>query len=150
MKKRTNTERIVFHHSESGDVRLAVVESWHIMRGFSTVGYHAIIHSDGLIEHGRDRSLVGAHALGRNGDSLGVCLMGHFGEYEPTPAQLTAAQQLYHAYSRMYGKNLKVEFHRSKLLPFKNGKLSPCPGRKLDRKDFLEIVLRAKPYEEDA
>ena len=40
------------------------------------IGYHYVIRRDGSIERGRDDSEVGAHAVGFNAKSLGICLVG--------------------------------------------------------------------------
>jgi len=117
------------------------IKKWHVEeRGFEDIGYHFVILKNGQIQHGRDSSKVGAHALGKNHDSIGICLEGNLHNYEPTKSQLDASARLYHDICRYYSKSLKVEFHRNKRLP------NACPGKKLDREDFLEIVYRANPF----
>lgn len=48
----------------------------HRERGFLTVGYHYIIRRDGTVEKGREDTAIGAHAVGWNSQSLGICLVG--------------------------------------------------------------------------
>lgn len=146
MKVRLHTNRVVFHHSEGRDVSLATVREWHRARGFEDIGYHVLIHKDGELEHGRDISKIGAHAFGKNNDSVGVLLFGDFSRYEPTVEQLDAATREYHALCRFYNKTLNVEFHTGLSFPWLRGKRVPCPGPKLDREDFLEIMYRASPF----
>lgn len=133
---------MIFHHSLSPDVSAAEIRRWHIARGWKDIGYHAVIHPDGRIEDGRDIDEIGAHAYGRNRDSIGVCLIGNFCEDEPTLEAIQAAQSFFHNVCWRYMKRLKVEFHRWKidLLHLQ------CPGPLLDRKDFLEIMYRGCPY----
>lgn len=60
------------------DIRL-----WHRKRNFADIGYHFIIEkfstdnsAIGQISIGRPIQLVGAHCLGNNHDSIGICLVG--------------------------------------------------------------------------
>lgn len=45
-------------------------------RGWSDIGYHNIIRRNGVLEHGRDLAIPGAHARGYNSKSIGICLIG--------------------------------------------------------------------------
>jgi hypothetical protein len=53
----------------------AIVNRWHIERGFSGCGYHYIIMPSGEIFDARPRHLAGAHTLGHNQGTLGVLLI---------------------------------------------------------------------------
>lgn len=134
------TNRIIFHHSLSTFGDACMIRSWHLQRGFSEIGYHFVILTNGKIEPGRHVSLVGAHAFGKNFDSIGVCLIGDFRRSEPFTDQIESSQRLYHGLCRSYGKSLGIDYHRE--LTEEN----PCPGMMFDRADFEEIVLRADPY----
>ena len=46
-------------------------------RAWSDIGYHYYIERDGKIVSGRNESEMGAHCLGWNNKSLGVCLAGN-------------------------------------------------------------------------
>ena len=141
MKKRKQTNRMIFHHSLADKSSLNEIRNWHIdERGFAEIGYHYVILKDGTIEHGRDIQFQGAHALEKNHDSIGCCLEGNFHNYEPPLPQIEACAKLYHDLCRLYQKNLKVEFHRPHWM--KNA----CPGKTLNRMDFLEVVYRADPF----
>lgn len=150
MKKRKHTRRIIWHHSLSdfGDVH--DIDSWHKARGFDGCGYHFVITIDGEVQAGRDVTMRGAHALGRNSDSIGVCICGDFRCYEPRVEQLRAAILLVHDLSQTIGWEhpLKMEFHRPHFFnlfePSSYGRYDACPGRLLDRADFLEIVSRGR------
>lgn len=45
-------------------------------KGWSQVGYHYFIKKNGLVQKGRDSQKKGAHTLGENPDSIGVCVSG--------------------------------------------------------------------------
>ena len=49
---------------------------WHKQRGFRKIGYHYTISIDGIVEGGRGLKEAGAHTIGRNSDSIGVCYIG--------------------------------------------------------------------------
>lgn len=75
---RKQTQSIIIHHSASPrTTKLAEIRRWHMQdRGFEELGYHFVIEGDGLILRGRDIHYQGAHALGANHDSIGVCVVG--------------------------------------------------------------------------
>lgn len=52
------------------------IDAWHKQRGFNGVGYHYVILLDGTVETGRPETEVGAHTLGHNKNSIGICYIG--------------------------------------------------------------------------
>lgn len=79
MKKRSQTRKIIVHHAATHpdmDIGLREIRTWHKARGFSDIGYHAVIRRDGRIEFGRHFDIQGAHAVGFNNESVGVCMVG--------------------------------------------------------------------------
>ncbi len=70
-------DTIIIHHSASPDVSAATIDKWHKERGWSGIGYHFVIRVDGTIEKGRPLHIQGAHARGRNANSIGICLTGY-------------------------------------------------------------------------
>lgn len=146
MATRLHTRRIVFHHSESPDVSAGTIRRWHTTpkkyggRGWQDIGYHYVIRASGDVEPGREVNEIGSHAYGKNRDSIGVCLTGDFRKHEPTQYQLQAALDLYARLCQRYYRTLKIEFHRPAW------HAHACPGKRLDRSDFLEIVSRGDPF----
>lgn len=142
MIPRKKTDRIVFHHSLTEGGTVKSIRKWHMhVNGWADIGYHYVIGTKGEIWHGRKLGLKGAHTGDwRNGVSVGVCIIGDFRKYEPNIMQIEACQKLYHDARRIYQKNLKIDFHRPRWVS------NACPGPKLDRKDFVEIVSRGAPY----
>jgi N-acetylmuramoyl-L-alanine amidase len=67
-----------------------VINAWHAARGFkrelgarrvfnadlSCIGYHFVLDLNGAIFVGRSLEEVGAHAVGHNANSIGICLVG--------------------------------------------------------------------------
>ena len=52
----------------------------HLKRGFKCIGYHFYVTKDGVLHHTRPMSEIGAHALGFNLHSLGICYEGGLDE----------------------------------------------------------------------
>lgn len=71
--------KIIVHCSataEGMDFGAADIDRWHRERGFEMIGYHYVVRLDGRVETGRPEGRVGAHCLGHNSDSIGVCYIG--------------------------------------------------------------------------
>jgi N-acetylmuramoyl-L-alanine amidase len=71
--------KIIVHCSATRarqNIGYAEIQRWHINRGFAECGYHFIIRRSGEIETGRALHKTGAHCLGQNTGSIGICLVG--------------------------------------------------------------------------
>lgn len=71
--------KIILHCSATREGRNFTVEdiaSWHRQRGFTTIGYHFVIYLDGTVHKGRDVNVIGAHTVGQNAYSIGICYIG--------------------------------------------------------------------------
>lgn len=71
--------RVTIHCCDTSNgkpVSIEAITKDHIKRGFSTIGYHAVIQPDGTIENGRPLNVVGAHVEGANTGNLGIALAG--------------------------------------------------------------------------
>lgn len=79
-----NVKWIVIHYSATpveSDFSAADIDAMHIRRGFREIGYHKFIRKNGVVEKGRDLSQPGrfeqgAHSLGENDASIGICYEG--------------------------------------------------------------------------
>ena len=78
------------------------IRRWHVEeRKWSDIGYHYVIHRDGVVALGRPIERSGAHTRGFNKHSLGIALVGGRGgcaDDEPlehyTEAQITSLRKL--------------------------------------------------------
>lgn len=71
--------KIIIHCSatpEGRHITIDDIDKWHKQQGFSCIGYHYVIYLDGSIHKGRPVAQVGAHCLGHNGNSIGICYIG--------------------------------------------------------------------------
>lgn len=123
----------VLHNSGTAakyDKGLDTVKSfntYHLSKGWKTIGYHWIISTEGIIYAGRKMEYIGAHA-GSNGNSgsIGVCLVGNFeGTDKPTEKQKEAFTALHLALHKKFYSNkdlyMSVRFHREFMS-------TGCPG----------------------
>ena len=101
-------KNIIIHHSASGWGTAHFIDQWHKSRGWLGIGYHFVINNGytngedlkggrrfneliGQVEIGRtldgdqwvEGEEIGAHALGFNGDSIGICLIHREAPYHP-------------------------------------------------------------------
>lgn len=112
------TEVIVHCTATPADRDLTVedVDRYHRERGFDCIGYHYLIYLDGTIVPGRPVEKAGAHCLGHNPQSIGVCYVGGLtAGMKPadtrTQAQRRSLKILIEALKRQY-PGVRVYGHR--------------------------------------
>lgn len=74
-----NPKYIIIHCSatkETQNVSVETITQWHKDRGFKNIGYHYYITKDGVIHKGRTEESSGAHTVGYNSNSIGICYEG--------------------------------------------------------------------------
>ena len=101
--------RIILHCSatiENADFSSADIKRFHLQRGFKDIGYHYVIRLDGTIETGRNENEIGAHCLGHNKDSLGICYVGGLDLYGK-PKDTRTFKQKQSLYKLVYKLMLK-------------------------------------------
>lgn len=111
---------IIVHCSatrEGQEISVDTIRQWHIRRGWSDIGYHFVIYLDGSVHEGRPLERIGAHTIGHNSNSIGVCYIGGMNkEYTKAKDTRTAAQKeslknLLMSYKNKY-KDIKIYGHR--------------------------------------
>lgn len=95
-------KEIIIHCSatpEGRDYTVADITRWHRQRGFRTIGYHYVIYRDGSVHQGRSENEMGAHCLGHNATSIGICYIGGLATDGRTPkdTRTPAQRQAMHA-----------------------------------------------------
>ena len=68
--------KIILHASQHAGDTCAIIDARHRRRGLRKIGFHYVIRENGKIEKGRKLAEAGAHCLGYNADSIGICLCG--------------------------------------------------------------------------
>lgn len=72
-------KEIIVHCSatrEGRDFTIDDIRRWHKQRGYSDIGYHYVVYRDGSVHDGRDVNIIGAHCVGHNTYSIGICYIG--------------------------------------------------------------------------
>lgn len=118
---RAKTDKIVIHHADMlGSVE--DIHKLHLKQGWSGIGYHFYVRKDGQIYRGRPEKKQGAHCIGENNRSIGVCFEGRYDLPSTMPdVQLAAGKELI--------KHLREKYPQVEL--FKHSELfaTACPGR---------------------
>ncbi len=75
------------------------IQLFHVQgNGWNDIGYNFLVDRFGTIYEGRfggiDRNVVGAHALGFNTGSVGIALLGTYGDTKPSAAAQDAIARL--------------------------------------------------------
>ena len=128
------TTRYIVVHSSATPTRMDIgadeIRRWHKDRGWRDIGYHFVITRDASIQHGRDRDDIGAHALGRNHESIGICLVGGVADDGKTPefnftrGQLGCLEDLLTDLTAVYYESV-VAGHRDVMV---DPKYTQCPS----------------------
>jgi N-acetylmuramoyl-L-alanine amidase len=78
LNARTNTNMVILHHAAASKCSVQDVHRWHLNKGWAGIGYHYFVSKDGQIYRGRPEHTEGAHTLGYNGVSIGICSEGNY------------------------------------------------------------------------
>ena len=121
IKSKREIKEIIVHCTatpEGRDYTVDWLRNLHKSQGWSDIGYHYVIYRDGSVHDGRNVNLVGAHCVGHNTNSIGVCYVGgcaNDGKLTPkdtrTNAQKAALEILLRKLRTIYPK-AKIYGHR--------------------------------------
>lgn len=114
--------KIIVHCSatrEGQDIGVDTIKRWHVDdRGWSDVGYHYVIRLDGQVEVGRPIDISGAHTVGQNKNSIGICYIGGVEQDGKTPKDTRTEEQkisltnLLVTLKSIYGADIVIHGHR--------------------------------------
>ena len=88
--------KIIIHCSatpEGRDVKTKEIKKWHLDSGWRDIGYHYVIELDGKVVKGRPVELVGAHCVGQNKFSIGICYVGGMDKSMSKPKDTRTEEQ---------------------------------------------------------
>ena len=139
------------------DVGASEINEWHVKRGWNGIGYHYVIRRNGTIESGRDEQDVGAHVVGHNLNSIGVCWVGGKGnnqkpEDNRTERQKQALRSIINGLHSKYPDAIIAghnDFDKNKACPCFNveiefGWLNKLQQDERETEESLEVVKRKK------
>lgn len=143
---------IIIHHTSGTDAdpsldtshhTFEIVDSYHKkLWGFRSslghyIGYHYFIEKDGKVTQGRSDSDEGAHTIGQNNRSIGICLAGNFDYYDPTPEQIESLKNL------LTAKCLTYRIDPERIFPHRKFAHKSCFGSRLPD-DWCQKLLEKK------
>lgn len=131
LMQRKLTEAIILHHMAGhGDV--LTVHNSHINNGWSGIGYHFYIRTDGSIYRGRPVDKVGAHSEDNNSYSIGICFEGNFEKENMTEKQIASGKWLIAHIEECYGKRMKILKHSDVCA-------TSCPGKNFPFDEITKV-----------
>ena len=122
LSRRAKTNVIVLHHAAAHTCTAQQIDNWHKGNGWSGIGYHFFIRKDGSIYRGRPEWAVGAHASGRNSDTIGVCVEGDYEEERTMPqTQKNSVKEIL--------RYLKGKYPKAGIKGHREVGATGCPGK---------------------
>ena len=126
--RRSETTAVVLHHAEASSATVWDINSWHMERDMNGIGYHYYVRKDGSVYRGRPEWALGAHAIGANDWSIGVCCEGAYMTETMPAVQLATLKELL--------RDIMARNGRLRLLRHKDVSATNCPG---DRFPWAEV-----------
>lgn len=120
-KPRRKVDRVFIHCTAASrkSVTAKEIDRWHKQRGWSGIGYHYFIRTNGMLEIGRDISKTPAAQAGHNRGTIAICLNG-LNEEDFTNEQFDTLIHLCREIDQAYDG--KITFHGHKEVSAKS-----CP-----------------------
>lgn len=130
LSQRNSTKMIVLHNSGVTVLQsVEVIHNYHRSKGWAGIGYNFYVRKSGEIYRGRPEWAVGAHAVGYNSTSIGICFEGNFDTETMNEKQIEAGKELVSYLKDKYGINEVVRHSEVNV--------TSCPGKNFP---FYEIV----------
>lgn len=126
--------KIVIHHAVTTGAKPEEINSWHIERGYGGIGYHYYIKKDGTIYRGRDEKMQGAHALGENSSSIGICLEGSYDKEKLEEVQMNSLINL--------SASLVVKYNMENIIGHRDCNDTLCPGQNVNIDKVKDNVIK--------
>ena len=99
------------------------------------VGYTYFIDWKGKVTQCRKDGELGAHTIGRNSDSIGICLAGNFDATLPTPEQVASLSDLINKKAKEFA------ITADRIVPHRHFASKTCFGKKL-KDDWASNLLK--------
>lgn len=123
---------VIIHHTAVDNLTPENINEDHKRRGYGGIGYHFYIRKDGSVYRGREEKLEGAHTIGRNYDSIGICIEGNFENEELSETQERSLVMLI--------ADMIIKYNISDIIGHKDEYQTLCPGRNLSIENIRQKV----------
>lgn len=124
---------LIFHHSAIKAITVEKIDNLHKNKGWEGIGYHYFIAKDGAIYEGRPEGAEGAHTIGKNRESIGICVEGNLEEEEITLNQIVSIEKL-----SLY---LCLKYDINDILQHKDFANTLCPGKNFPIDEIKNSVI---------
>ena len=111
---------------EGKNFKAADIDRWHRERKMKCIGYHYVVDLDGTVEPGRPESEIGAHCLGHNQYSIGVCYVGGLAANDKTPKDTRTAAQKEALLALL--KKLRAKYPKASIHGHRDFAAKACPS----------------------
>ena len=111
---------------EGKNFKAADIDRWHRERKMKCIGYHYVVDLDGTVEPGRPDSEIGAHCLGHNQYSIGVCDVGGLAADGKTPKDTRTAAQKEALLALL--KKLRAKYPKASIHGHRDFAAKACPS----------------------
>ena len=123
---------VIIHHTAVDNLTPENINEDNKRRGYGGIGYHFYIRKDGSVYRGREEKLEGAHTIGRNYDSIGICIEGNFENEELSETQERSLVMLI--------ADMIIKYNISDIIGHKDEYQTLCPGRNLSIENIRQKV----------
>ena len=147
---KNNPIYLIIHHSggseadpttDTSNHTFEIVNEWHrqnpkINLGYPSslgffIGYHFFIEKTGKTTQGRDELEIGAHVVGMNDKSIGICLAGNFDRLPSLPNSKPTKEQEESLKKLLKELSLKYNILPDKVVPHRYFANRTCYGKNL-------------------
>ncbi|MGL4773151.1 MAG: peptidoglycan recognition protein family protein [Clostridium sp.] len=115
--------KIIVHHAAADNLTPEQIHNDHKNKDYDGIGYHYYIRKDGTIYRGRPEGAQGAHTIGENRKSLGVCLEGDFEKQKLTDKQKESLIKLC--------EYLIIKYNLEEIIGHRDAYNTLCPGKNI-------------------
>lgn len=127
-----NPKYLIIHHTAVDGLKPETINKDHKQRGYGGIGYHFYIRKDGTIYRGRPEEYVGAHTIGRNSESIGICLEGNFQEDKLPEEEKKSLIML--------STDMVIKYNMLDIIGHRDAYQTLCPGKNISIDDIKEEV----------
>ena len=142
-------DKIILHCAatpEGKDFTVKDIRNWHLQRGFSDIGYHFVIYRDGTVHRGRSVEFAGAHTLGQNKNSIGICYIGGCTADGEAPKDTRTPEQRFALFKLVYELMQKYNLSISNVFGHREFANKACPSFDMNifRKELQMFIDKRK------
>jgi N-acetylmuramoyl-L-alanine amidase len=141
----TTVNFLIVHHEDGPNTstdwaaRVRSIQNYHMnTNGWSDIGYNYLVDPNGVPYEGRGggENVIGAHFCGKNGNTMGICMLGNYSTVRPTNNAEYALKRILAWKAKQRGLNvLGTAFHVDRTINrvtgHQAGCATSCPGTAL-------------------